>query len=504
MSDHNRKPRMSSDLNIFKQPKSFYLIFSIEFWERFGFYGMQAILTVYMVKILGMNESSSFVLFGAFSALVFGFVAAGGWIGDKVIGTKRAITLGAIILMVGYLLLGLSTTKAHLGGETLIYIAMGFITVGNGLFKANPSSLLSKAYEDNDPRLDGAFTMYYMAINLGSFFSMILTPMVAERVGYGMAFGVSVIGLAITVVNFMLCQKMLKQIGSPADLQPIKKGRLSLVIVGSLIASLVCSYLLQNLFFAHLILVMAGLMIVTFYFKEAFSMTGLERQKMLVAFVLMLQGVVFFVLYFQMPTSLNFFAIHNVDPNLLGFRFEPEQFQALNPFWIMIGSPILAVLYGKLGERFSMPFKFAMGMGLCALSFLVLSWSTGFANHQGIISANWLVLSYAFQSIGELLVSGLGLAMVAQLVPQRMMGFAMGMWFLTSATAAVVAGWVASLTSVPEQMTTTQESLTIYGDVFGKIGYVTAGITVITFLIAPMLTKICQGNVDVSLEPAEA
>ncbi|WP_337247041.1 MULTISPECIES: dipeptide/tripeptide permease DtpA [unclassified Vibrio] len=504
LSNHNRKPHMSSDLNIFKQPKPFYLIFSIELWERFGFYGMQAILTVYMVKILGMNESNSFVLFGAFSALVFGFVAAGGWIGDKIIGTKRAITLGAIILMFGYLLLGLSTTKAHLGGETLIYIAMGFITVGNGLFKANPSSLLAKVYDDNDPRLDGAFTMYYMAINLGSFFSMILTPMVAERAGYGMAFGVSAIGLAITVVNFILCQKMLKNVGSPADLQSVNKTRLSLVVIGSIMMSFFCSYLLQNLFLAHAILVIAGLMIVTFYFKETFSMTGIERQKMLVAFVLMLQGVVFFVLYFQMPTSLNFFAIHNVDPNLFGFHFEPEQFQALNPFWIMIASPVLAMLYGKLGERLAMPFKFAIGMGFCALSFLVLSWGTGFANHQGIISADWLVLSYAFQSVGELLVSGLGLAMVAQLVPQRMMGFAMGMWFLTSATAAVIAGWVASLTSVPDQITSAHESLAIYGDVFGKIGYTTAGITLITFLIAPMLTKICQGNVEVELAPAEA
>lgn len=157
-----------SNLNIFKQPNAFYLIFSIEFWERFGFYGMQAILTVYMVKIMGMDESASFVLFGAFSALVYGFVAIGGWIGDKVIGTKRAITLGAIVMMVGYVLLGLSTADHPLVGPTLIYIAMGFITVGNGLFKANPSSLLAKIYPENDPRLDGAFTMYYMAINLGS------------------------------------------------------------------------------------------------------------------------------------------------------------------------------------------------------------------------------------------------------------------------------------------------------------------------------------------------
>lgn len=493
-----------SDLNIFKQPKPFYLIFSIEFWERFGFYGMQAILTVYMVKILNMDESTSFVLFGAFSALVYGFVAAGGWIGDKVIGSKRAVTLGAIILMIGYALLGLSTAEQSFGGPTLIFIAMGFITVGNGLFKANPSSLLAKVYPENDPRLDGAFTMYYMAINLGSFISMIITPIVAERAGYGMAFGVSAIGLAITVVNFIMCQGMLRKIGSPADLAPVNKTKLLLVTVGSVIASFVCSYLLQNLALAHGILVVAGLTIVFFYFKEALSIRGIERQKMLVAFVLMLQGVVFFVLYFQMPTSLNFFAIHNVSHDIFGIGVEPEQFQALNPFWIMVASPVLAMLYGKLGDRLSMPFKFACGMALCAMSFLILSWGANFANAEGIISSNWLVLCYAFQSIGELLVSGLGLAMVAQLVPQRMMGFAMGMWFLTSATAAVIAGWVASLTSVPSHVASATESLAIYGDVFGKIGYATAAITVLTFLIAPKLSKICRGENEVVLETAQA
>ncbi len=297
---------------------------------------------------------------------------------------------------------------------------------------------------------------------------------------------------------------MLKSVGSPADLKPVNKSYLLAVIIGSIIASFVCSYLLQNLSLAHGILVIAGLTIVSFYFKEAFSITGLERQKMLVAFVLMLQGIVFFVLYFQMPTSLNFFAIHNVSHDILGFNVEPEQFQALNPFWIMLASPVLAMIYGKLGDRLAMPFKFAIGMGLCALSFLILSWGANFANTDGIISSNWLILCYAFQSIGELLVSGLGLAMVAQLVPQRMMGFAMGMWFLTSATAAVIAGWVASLTSVPSHIASSTESLAIYGDVFGKIGYATAAITVITFLIAPKLAKICRGENETALETAQA
>lgn len=489
-----------SDLNIFKQPRAFYLIFSIEFWERFGFYGMQAILTVYLVTILGMDESTSFVLFAAFSALIYGFTALGGWIGDKVLGTKRTIAIGGVFLMIGYALLGLSTVHNE-EGQTLLYIAMGFITVGNGLFKANPSSLLSKIYSENDPRLDGAFTLYYMAINLGSFFSMLITPYVADYYGYGIAFGVCAAGLAITVVNFLLCLNMLKNIGSPAGKRPVNFRHMLYVIVSAFIACFICSYLLQNLTLAHLILAIAGVVILFIYFKEVFSVKGLERKKMLVAFVLMLQGIVFFVLYFQMPTSLNFFAIHNIHHEIFGFQVDPKQFQALNPFWILVASPVLAIIYGRMGDRLPMPFKFAIGMSLCALSFLVLSWGARFADAQGYISSNWLVLSYCFQSIGELLVSGLGLAMVAQLVPQRMMGFTMGMWYLTSASAAVISGWVASLTAVPPGITDANLSLAIYSSVFNKIGCVTAVIALVTFVIAPALSKIClDRNHDLVLD----
>ncbi|WP_408901091.1 dipeptide/tripeptide permease DtpA [Photobacterium piscicola] len=482
-----------SDVNVFKQPKPFYLIFSVEFWERFGFYGMQAILTVYMVNILGMSEAESFTLFGAFSALIFGSVAIGGWVGDKILGTKRTITLGAFVLTIGYSLLGLSAAGGF-GGKELIYIAMGFITMGNGLFKANPSSLLAKSYEENDPRLDGAFTMYYMAINLGSFFSMLLSPWIAEKMGYGVAFGVSAIGLLITMVNFMVMGRIVKNIGSKPDMLPVNKRYYFAVVVATVVLSFLSAFLLQHLFYAHAILVVVGITIVFIYFKEAFKTQGLERAKMFVAFVLMLQGIVFFALYFQMPTSLNFFAIHNVSHDLFGFKVEPEQFQALNPFWIMIASPLLAILYNKLGERFAMPFKFAFGMVLCSLAFLILKFSTGFANSQGIINSNWLVASYLLQSLGELLVSGLGLAMIAQLVPQRMMGFAMGMWFLTSATAAILAGWIASLTAAPEGIVEPAQTLVLYAEVFGEIGYVTAAIAIFTLLIAPKLTRIIQGK----------
>ncbi|VTM71620.1 Dipeptide and tripeptide permease A [Raoultella planticola] len=158
----NNKPAESVSLNAFKQPKSFYLIFSIELWERFGYYGLQGIMAVYLVKQLGMSEADSITLFSSFSALVYGLVAIGGWLGDKVLGTKRVIMLGTIVLAIGYALVAYSGHDA-----AIVYMGMATIAVGNGLFKANPSSLLSTCYEKDDPRLDGAFTMYYMSINIG-------------------------------------------------------------------------------------------------------------------------------------------------------------------------------------------------------------------------------------------------------------------------------------------------------------------------------------------------
>ncbi len=490
-----------SNLALLKQPKQFYLIFSIEFWERFGFYAMGAILTVYFVKILGMGESKAFLLWGAFTGLVYGTAAFGGWLGDEIIGTKRAITLGVIILMIGYALLGFSASAYNFGGRYETYLAMGFIAMGVGLFKANPGSLLSKLYKEGDPRLDGAFTLYYMAINIGGLVGMIIVPWVAVKFGYGEAFGVSAIGLFVTLLNFLSCHNMVKKIGSKPDLEPLNKVHYLAIVVGVVLLSFISSELLEHLYYGNLIIFVSGAIIISLFLKETFKCHGLERSKMLVAFILFVQGIVFFVLYFQTPTSLTFFAIHNVEHNIWGIPVAPEQFQALNSVWIIAASPILAILYHKLGDRFSMPYKFATGMALTSLSFLVLKISAIFPNTSGIVSSNWLIVSYGFQSVGELLISGLGIAMIAQLVPRRITGFGMGMWHLSSSVSAVIAGWVATFTAAPKGVTGSHQTLMIYADVFAKIGYVTAGIAIITLLFAAKLTRIVNGEMLDQVEP---
>jgi POT family proton-dependent oligopeptide transporter len=489
VSTANNKPAESISLNAFKQPKSFYLIFSIELWERFGYYGLQGIMAVYLVKQLGMSEADSITLFSSFSALVYGLVAIGGWLGDKVLGTKRVIMLGALVLVVGYALVAWS---GH--NTAIVYAGMATIAVGNGLFKANPSALLSTCYPKDDPRLDGAFTMYYMSINIGSFFSMLATPWLAAQFGWSIAFSLSVVGMLITVVNFAFCKKWVKDFGSKPDFAPVDLRKLFATLVGVLVLIALATWLLHNQQVARIALGVIALGIIAIFAKEASALQGAARRKMIVAFLLMLEAVVFFVLYSQMPTSLNFFAIRNVEHSIFGIAFEPEQYQALNPFWIMIGSPILAAIYNKMGDRLPMSVKFAIGMVLCSGAFLILPLGARFATDAGIVSVNWLIASYALQSIGELMISGLGLAMVAQLVPQRLMGFIMGSWFLTTAGAAIIAGKVANLMAVPENVTNPVESLQVYGHVFLQIGITTGIIALLMLLTAPKLHRMTQDD----------
>ncbi|WP_406702870.1 dipeptide/tripeptide permease DtpA [Sodalis sp.] len=488
------EPRVT--ISAFKQPKSFYLIFSIELWERFGYYGLQGILVVYLVKMLGLSESASITLFSSFSALVYGFVAIGGWLGDKVLGTKRVIILGALVLTMGYSMVAWSGHEAF-----WVYLGMATIAVGSGLFKANPSSLLSTCYKKGDPRLDGAFTMYYMAINIGSFLSMLATPWLAAHYGWGVAFSLSIVGMLITLLNFVLCRGYVKDYGSAPDFETLNGARLLAVIAGILVLIPVSTWLLHHQDIARIAIGAVTLGILLVFAYETLRLDGVSRRRMLAALIMMLEAVVFFVLYSQMPTSLNFFAIHNVETSLLGLNFEPEQFQALNPFWIMLASPLLAAGYNRLGDRLPMPLKFAIGMVLCSLAFLMLPLGAHFASAAGMVSVYWLILSHALQSIGELMISGLGLAMVAQLVPQRLMGFIMGAWFLTTTAAAIIAGFVANLSAVPSDVSDAHYSLRVYSHVFMQIGICTGVIAVLMLAFAPKLNRLARA--DGAAKPAQ-
>ncbi|MCR5439818.1 MAG: oligopeptide:H+ symporter [Selenomonas sp.] len=479
--------------------KAFNMLFFIEFWERFGYYGLQAVLAGFFVKALGMEDAESFVVFGAFSAMVYGYVSLGGFLGDKILGTQRTITLGAVVLMIGYAMMALAGAD-----KTMVFLALGAIACGNGIFKANPSSLLSKLYEGDEKDLDSAFTMYYMAVNIGSFISMLLIPIIGAQYGLSLGFMICAMGLLLAVGGFLGFRYLVRGIDSPAGAEPLTMKKIVLTLIGVVVMTVFSSWLLSHLSVAHWLLFIIGVLVYGVFFKMIIQAKGAERSHMAAAMILIVEAIIFFTLYQQMPTSLNFFAIKNVEHSVLGIAIpNAEVFQTLNPFWIMLASPVLAWAYshfGSEGKDLSMPAKFALGMLLTAASFLVVGFSANFANEAGIVSAWWLIGSYFLSSIGELLISGLGLSMISKLVPQKLIGFLMGAWFLTTSIAAILGGWVATLTTVSKDVVDPLQTLPVYSEVFTQIGLVTLGVTIVMALTVPMLNRLINKKDEEAFE----
>lgn len=471
-----------------KQPKPFYLVFFIELWERFGYYGMQALLVLFCVKALGFADEQADHLFAAFAALIYLLPSLGGYIGDRILGTKNTMILGTIILIIGYVSLASA-------GNTNIYLPLGIIAVGVGLFKANPASLLSKIYEGDAARLDGGFTLYYMSINIGSFISMSLTPLFAGLWGWHIAFGLCAVGMFLALVTYVFMRKLVKPYGSAPDFEAISAKTMALILSLTAVLVMISTWLLVHYTISSWLILFGGLIVLFIFLFEILKSPKNEKRPLILCLILIFQAIIFFVLYLQMPTSLNLFALRNVEHHLWGISIEAASYQVFNPFWIMLLSPILALIYNKLacnGRDLSIPMKFALGTFFTGFGFIVLSLAISHCAQNGIISGWWLVFFYFFEGAGELLVSALGLAMVSRFVPQRLMGFTMGAWFLCTSIAGIISGYVASLAAVPRNITDPILSLPIYYNLFIKIGLITIGVSILMALFVPALKRLTR------------
>jgi POT family proton-dependent oligopeptide transporter len=494
------------------QTRSFTTIFLIEMWERFGFYGMQVLMVTYMIKKLGFVDTRANLVFGAAAALIYATPAIGGWIGDKLIGTRRTMKAGALVLAVGYALLWLPTNNAF-----FLYFALGVIIVGNGLFKPNSGNLVRKIYEGDDTKIDSAFTIYYMAVNIGSMVSMTLTPWLRNYVGarYGdsagwhTAFGVCSIGLVIGLINYGLMSRAMAGLGSPPDEAPVKPARLAAVLGGAVLIVIAAVLILQSETVARICVYVASAVILGIFVKLIASSRRDERAGLIAAFVLVVQTVFFFIFYQQMSTSLNLFAQRNVDLafSVFGwhlFTWIPEQYQNLNSIWIVVLSPVLVFIYnslGRLGKDPSIAAKFVWGFAAVAIGFFIYGVGARWAIN-GQVSSWIMVWGYGLYSLGELLVSGLGLAMIARYVPERMGGFMMGAYFVASGLSQYLGSVVANFAHIPANITNPVESLTIYTRLFNELGLTGVVCTVIAIAMLPFMSKLSASHADTAAAAA--
>ncbi|MBY0378881.1 MAG: oligopeptide:H+ symporter [Burkholderiales bacterium] len=470
-------------------PKTFYALLFIEFWERFAFYGLQSVAVIYFVQKFHFTESHSGDLFSSFSALLYALMILGGYVGDRILGLRLSYLLGILFFIVGYSLISLANS------ENLLYSAMGLILVGNVFFKTNATNYVSRCFEANDPRLDSAYTYFYMSINTGSFFSILLVPVISKIFGYNIGLSLCAVGMVCALGFYFLFKERFALLDN--QIGKNKQNKLPVMVVLTLLGCLlgyVAGLVLSNVELSKDILFIGGFIFVVVYLIMAFRLPRYELKGMLLAFILLLQSIVFLILYMQTSTSFVLFAYHNINLSFLGYNVPAGVTQVFNPICIMILSPVLANLYlsfHKQGCDIGIPYKFLVGIFSTGICFILLAIAANFfADSNSQISFGWLFVAYIFYSLGEMLVAALGPSMVAKLLPKRFGGVAQGFWFLFVAIGLKLGGVIASKTASEYNVINPAESLKVYMHLFYSLGIIVVIISIVFYFITKPLVRV--------------
>lgn len=484
-------------------PKALWQLSNVEMWERFSFYGMRALLAVYVATTffghLGeqANAQASLV-YGGYTAMVYALGILGGYIADHVLGYQRSILLGAIIMSAGLFVLLIEDL-------TWFLVGLSLIVSGNGLFKPNISTMIGKLYEPGDVRRDSGFTVFYMSINLGAFIAPFITATwIATQFGMKWGFFAAAIGMVLSTLFLEVAKRSLGPVGKPPEGKE-GWGMFIVVGIGALLMSVGVYFLLsESTILGFLLVAIMGGLIAYFIISGIKSGDKVQLQRYIAMLILFFANACFWALFEQAGSSLNFFAREYVTP-VLG-SMESWQaggfgiFQSLNPLYILLFAPLFAALWPWLDKRNmnpSIPRKFALGLIQVALGFLLLVWAiNNFQNAAGMVPWIFLALTYLLHTTGELCLSPIGLSMVTKLAAEKETGMAMGGWFLSIAMAQYVAGIIAAIASGGSDNghgPALGASITQYADTYWMLFLIGLGFGVVYFLLAPAINKLMHG-----------
>jgi proton-dependent oligopeptide transporter, POT family len=432
-----------------KHPKGLYFLFFTEMWERFSYYGMRAIFILFMTKVLLLKDNEASEIYGSYTGLVYLTPLLGGYLCDKYLGNRRSIIVGGILMALGQFLMFMSASIGQ-EGVSVMWMALTAIIIGNGFFKPNISTMVGQLYPKGDRRIDSAFTIFYMGINLGAFFS----PLVCGSMDFKYGFLMACIGMVVSLISFVMFQKkyLISEEGKEIGL-PVKKLDLvsSLMIVGS-IGIIFFMLNFKQMFktdtdiigyFIYGAMILMPLIILTDK-----SLTKIERNRIIVIFILAFFVIFFWGAFEQAGASLTLFADRQTDRHIFGWEMPASYFQSVNPLAVILLAPVLSLVWGFLYTRKlepSSPKKMALGLALVALGYLVIAIAVKGLGMSDKVSMWWLIGLYIIHSIGELCLSPIGLSMVSKLAPLRLSSLLMGTWFLANAAANKFAGTLSAL-----------------------------------------------------------
>lgn len=499
--------------HFFGHPFSLSTLFMTEMWERFSYYGMRAILTLFLMAAattggFGLSEEAAYSIYGVFTAFVYITPIFGGILADKILGQRKTIFIGGIVMAVGQFLLFVSATPS-VGDlamrQTIFYIGLTALILGNGFFKPNISTMVGDLYDANDSRRDGGFTLFYMGINLGA----LLAPFIAGSLGEGVAwhwgFFTAGVGMLIGTLWFFFTNRSLGEVGLPPKHE---KGADALTKKGW---GVVLMYILISLALAFGVILIGGRLsesvIQTITYTAGLGLfaylmysiikgtTGkTEWGRVAVILILCVFNVFFWSGFEQAGTTFTSFAKHNLDRDLLGIKLPASIFQSINPIFILILAPIFSVMWTKLAKvklNPNTPLKFVIGMMALSLGFVVMAIANDIstANPEDIVKVSplWLISVYLIHTCGELCLSPIGLSMITKLSPAKLTSTMMGLWLGSTAGGNYVASQMKSISN------TVNESLETPISVFWFIAIETAIASLLLLILVPWLKKMMKG-----------
>lgn len=447
-------------------PKGLYVCFFTEMWERFSFYGMKALLFLYITKYHLFSDDASYDLLGAYGGLVYAMPVLGGLLADRYLGMRKAVIFGGVLLVMGHLGMAFEGVQAsRVGGEILrdhaalqvFYLSLALIVMGVGFLKPNISTIVGKLYRAGDPRRDSGFTLFYAGINLGALLSSLICAWLGETYGWRYGFGAAGAGMILGLFVFLKGQKHLHGHAEPPQPERLLRKRCGLcaehwIYLGALAGTLLVWQLIQHTWTVHgaMHLVSAVFLSWFIWFLKT-RCSVLERRQMLSLVALILCCLIFFTLYEQSYGSWLAFSDRLMDRTLLGLEMTAGSLTFLGALFIVLLSPIFAWLWPWLARRDlnpSTPLKSALGLFLAGLAFVPLIVAANGVSESELASVWWLVCAYLILAAGEVMLSPIGLSAVTELSVARVMSLMMGVWFLATAYSEVLAAAFAKIASI--------------------------------------------------------
>ena len=501
-----------------KYPKQLWYLFFSEMWERFCFYGMRGMLVIFMVSQLNMTDTVANLQYGATQAFVYAFTFIGGLFADKILGFRKSLFWGGLLMIVGSAILAFDPHQ-------FFFLGISFTIIGTGFFKPNISTMVGQLYKNNDSRRDAGFSLFYSGINIGALLGGALCVYIGKYHSWHLAFGLAGIVMTISLITFFFTRKSLGPIGlSPIDFPHhnedvvvsegtgTQKSQVSKVetsqaggkkwyeyatYVGSLALIPVIMIMVSKTEYTDMFMYIVGPLTLLYLFYEMTKHSAAERKKLIAALVFILFSILFWAFFEQAGGSLSLFAARNLDNELLGFiHLDPNSVNnSANSLFVIIFAPIFGIIWLAMARKNKEPntvVKFGLGFLFLGVAYYIFYATRFFANAQGMTSLDVFTFAYLAVTFGELCLSPIGLSIMTKLSPTRLQGVMMGMWFLASAYGQYVAGLIgAGLSSGGEGDSLVQKLFT-YTEGYKQLGIYAVIAGVVLIAISPIVRKLMQ------------